>query len=338
MTMTLTEQLNAHRKKRHALEQLFLFARQLVVAGEGMGAVQCAALPSQTLGAQQAQQLESLIANYDVINTERLKQELRDTDQLLASELEAILKIAEISEQHFNAHFKVDSADTVNATLKKLYRRLQTFKIRAQKNLAIRSVLHQRGMPVAAIKLPVSQELLADQVKSLHQKEKSYRGKIQAAVQSILMDTTAILQSGHYPQAINDKMAETQQQLQQTLDHLDKGGRLDQLPFTIELDLNDSDYAVHALAQPNQAQQQEQEQEQEPAELAATENDESPPPSSDTAIEEQSIEPDSKPGFFYLLRCWLSTPPSVSWQDIKRQEARKAKHAKPKADRNGPPH
>jgi len=335
--MTLTEQLNAHRKKRYALEQLFLFARQLVVAGESMGAIQCAARPSQTLGAQQTQQLESRIANYDAINTERLKQELRDTDQLLSSELGDILKIAEISEQDFNAHFKTDSADTVNATLKRLYLRLQTFKARAQNNLAIRSVLHQRGMPVAAIKLPVSQELLADQVKGLRQKEKYYRGKIQAAVQSILTDTNAILQAGHYPSAINDKMAETQQQLQQTLDHLDKGGRLDQLPFTIELDLSDSDYALHTLAQPDQIQQQEQEQEQEPAELTANANNDTPPPASDTAIEEQNIATDGKPGFFYLLRRWLSTPSSVTWQDIKRQEARKSKHNKPKADRKGPP-
>lgn len=326
MSMTLTEQLNAHRKKRHALEQLFLFARQLVVAGEGMGAIECAARPSQTISAQQTQQLESRIASYDVINTEQLKPALRKTDQLLASELNAILKIAAISEQYFNAQVKADSTDTVNTTLKKLYQRLQRFKTRAQNNLAIRNVLLQRGTPATAIKLPVSQELLADRVKSLRQKEKGYSEKIQTAVQSMLTDTSAILQGGQYPQTINDKMAETQQQLLQTLDHLNKGRSLDQLPFTIELELNDRDYALHAHTLPTQTE--EQEQEQEPIHLAASANDEALPPISDTVIAEPDIEPAKKLGFFYLLKRWLNTPTSVSWQDIKRQEAGKAKHKK----------
>ena len=294
--ITLADQLLAHRKKRQALEQLISFARQISVAGDSMEALQFAARPSQRPDKGKLSFLLEMTAHLQAVDTATLQTRLAQIDKLLIAEVELFLHIATLNEDDFMELPHQNPTEDFHEQIESVQKRLQSFKRKAQTNVALRLVLHERGVQLQALKLPIAQDALAQQVTVLRQKENFCRKKIIQDIRLLLADTAHILHNHQYPQQMVDKLWETHDNLQQALAHLESGKSIESLSFNIEAHLEIDALPIAPDALP----------------LPAVE--ETPTEAS------KQLQEAGKNGFFARIDRWLNTPFDVSWNETKRDD------------------
>lgn len=282
--------LDQLRRKRAALEQLLALAHQLSRLQGGMGLVQQMLKPSQAPG-RKVSAIEQLAAQIDSHPTAKLQEQLGALDRLIARELSSVVVLAHLTQAEFIQRYCESKGAADAAAL--LEKQLGDFRRNGQLNVAIRYVLHRRGVQLRAAELPIAQEAVAKRVEALRGEEQQYRKRLRADAQELLTEVDDLL-AADYPLDIKVQYATTRDDLRQTLQLLDSGLPLEELPVSLEQPL---------IVPP-------------PGATAATPAVQPVAPGVAATV---PATPPQPRGFWKKLRLWLNTPWQTRWKDIDSQ-------------------
>lgn len=287
-------QLEQLTRKRAALEQLLLLAHQLSRMQGGMGMLQQMLKPSQAPG-RRISAIEELAAELHDIATAALQQQLGELDRLIARELSSVVVLSRLTRAEFIQRYCEAKGAADAAAL--LERQLEDFRRYSQRNVAIRYVLHGRGMQLKAAELPISQEAVAQRVEALRAEEQQCRQQMTQQAHDLLDDIAVVLAD---PRCTAEQQAQhraTQRGVERTLRLLASGRSLEELPLALD----------NAPAEDDAAPA--------PAAPAAR-----PRPAVPAPEQKGDVAPPQRLGFWKKFMLWLDTPWQTKWKDIDRRK------------------
>ena len=294
-----SKELHLLRSKKETLQNVIKIARALTRLHQSLQAILllgCAAskAPKHAMRfyAALSEEAKHLPANI-------LQQDLQAVDRLVRQDFASILAIADDND----THFPLGAAPAVAAPLGHegmlVHKLLDEFRRRAQTAVSLRIILRERGIATARFVLPVPEAILQKQIEALEKKETHYKARIRTDVIAMQADVEALLKNAAFPDAIQHELRQTQQGLQQNIEHIDAGLDLDNLPFPIEL--VESTEAIHSKN-----------------EFAGTEI-------KSAAIQKEATRSRASApaplGFFRKLWLWSTNPMREPWSKIGTEES-----------------
>jgi len=315
MPLDTTTKLDQISRKRAALEQLLLLAHQLSRMQGGIGSLQQMLKPSQAPG-RKISAIEQLGAQLAHHTSPQLQQQLAALDAVIARELSSVVVLSRLTRAEFIQRYCESKGAADAAAL--LEKQLENFRRNGQLNVAIRYVLHGRGVQIKAAELPISQEAVAQRVAALRGKEQQCRQQLTEQAQDLLAAIDLELADPATPPDIQLQHRAAKNNLEQTLRLLASGRSLEELPLQLnapaELSFNAAlDAATAAIdapptAPPIAAQNKH----------GASQNKHDHSQNKHGVYQDQRDTPQKKMprGFWQKLRLWLNTPWETRWKDI----------------------
>jgi hypothetical protein len=295
------QQLDQISRKRQALEQLLLLAHQLSRMQGGMGMLQQMLKPSQAPG-RKATALEQLCDALAPHSTEELRRQLAALDELIARELSSVVVLSRLTRAEFIQRYCESKGAADAAAL--LEKQLEEFRRNSQANVAVRYVLHGRGIQLKAAELPISQEAVAQRLEALRTEEQQCREQLTQQARELLVDIDAAIANPDCSAAELARQMASKLRVEGTLKMLEQGRSFEDLPR--ELSGEDAPL-VARMARP----------EIETGNAARP----APPAAPKTAAKQMApVKPEKPLGFWKKFKLWLNTPWETRWQDIDKDK------------------
>jgi hypothetical protein len=290
------QQLAQISRKRAALEQLLLLAHQLSRMQGGMGMLQQMLKPSQAPG-RKASIMEQMCSTLASRSTDELRRQLVALDALIARELSSVVVLSRLTRAEFIQRYCESKGAADAAAL--LEKQLDEFRHNSQSNVAVRYVLHGRGIQLKAADLPISQEAVAQGLKTLRTEEQQCRRQLTEQAQELLADIAVAVAVAN-PDCSADDRAQQQAArhgIENTLRLLDQGRSLEELPRRLDAA---ADAAL--IAQRPRAS------------AAPGEKARAKMPKTAAAPNPVTL------GFWGKFKLWLDTPWATRWKDIDKKK------------------
>ncbi len=224
-----TRQYQLITNKRMALEELINIASGVHNQQTALNELAIVARPSQQFSVKVARYLKSITAYLDDDSVEEIIARLDKVEAVTQNSLVKILRLADLD---------VDSLQDKqfdNIGVEDFTQFIADFKRRTHTSLALRYVLHQRGVAVAAFKLPISQEEIREQIIQLRQKENLCIKRISRDINTIIDDARLLIAQEMVTAEVRDELVRVSQAMLVNLAHLDNGGAVTEIPNVFEV-------------------------------------------------------------------------------------------------------
>jgi hypothetical protein len=295
------QQLDQISRKRQALEQLLLLAHQLSRMQGGMGMLQQMLKPSQAPG-RKATALEQLCDALAPRSTDELRRQLAALDELIARELSSVVVLSRLTRAEFIQRYCESKGAADAAAL--LEKQLEEFRRNSQTNVAVRYVLHGRGIQLKAAELPISQEAVAQRLEALRTEEQQCREQLTQQARELLVDIEAAIANPDCSAAELARQMAGKLRIEGTLKMLEQGRSLEDLPRELT---GDDAPILAAMARPAVEADNAARLAQPAAPRAA-------------AKQTKPLEPEKPLGFWKKFKRWLNTPWETGWKDIDKDK------------------
>mgnify|MGYP000064089108 CR=1 FL=1 len=230
MVMSSIDEIKLLAEKREALERLINAAKQVTRLAGSLDALKELVKPSQQASTR-LKFLQDITVHFDDFDTQELSVRLSKLDGFLQSDYLDVVKLSEFNEQELLEKYGSNVSDE---NVQSLSKRLQDFRRRAQTDVAIRVILHGRGVPLHALEFPMSQEQLQEKASEIKKKESHCKEKVKSQLEDTINTTRKILSSGQYPKSLKDSLLDVHKELRQSLDLLNQGKSIEDIPSLVE--------------------------------------------------------------------------------------------------------
>lgn len=301
------EQYQLVTDKRVALEKLINIATGVHDQQTALNNLSIATRPSQTFPEKAAKYLKSITKHLGDDSVEDIVKKLDTIEAIIQKALVQILHLTEIDVNSLRDN------QIKNIDVKRFSTSIDDFKRRTHTSLALRYVLHQRGVVIAPCKLHISQGEIREQVVLLKQKEQQCVEQIKLEINTIIHDTSLIITQKGISDEVKNDLANVHQAMLVNLEHLKNGGSITEIPnvfeiITLQLEPpTDEPGTANADA---------------PSDKGESSDNNTEPPTEASSSEQQDTGPDDKPGkisFWRHLKIWLTSSWGTRWSSIKKQ-------------------
>lgn len=291
-SMSITQQISALQMKRgilRSLVNLVISLEQLRVAVE---AVMLSGGDPQQLSAAELHSIDVIRQRVAQHSNEELQSAIDSLDRLVNDTLQELTRLA------------IELADDprINPVeLEAFHPRVNMFNRNARTSIALRALLAQRGIHLPAIVFNLPQEAISERLQKIEAREQQVRHKVEAHVEGMLQDITALLQNPSCAPSQQSIFLAMQQSLAENLAHIRAGLSLTDLPIPI-----DEIEAENEVFTPSASTEKAQ-----PREVAGQ-----PPANAVQATPQATADGSSAtpPGLIPRVRQWLNSPWNSSWK------------------------
>ena len=287
------DELSALQRKRATLEKVVRVALAVERLHESLQSVVVLGKPLSSASPQVREVMEQLEDSVRAQPINKLKETLKYLEKLVQGKLEIILEIAEMDdEQLLGLSADEDQVETL----------LETYSKNSQTAVAIKGLLHSRGVETQPTAFSISGEIIVKKLSEVVAREKTCRSRVELCIINMIDDTQTLLAKPDLAPSLVAVMNQSILKLQDNLDHLQSGKSIDNMPTRLEIVEIEGD-EVTSLESGKDSHQHFTPQQSVPALKPR------PQPSKHKSTEQG--------GFFYTLLRWLTTPKGVTWDDIK---------------------
>lgn len=289
-----TTELELIQRKRTALQKLIRLTSTLNRLLQGLQAVLLTGRPIADIPSKIIEQFQSLGEKLQGHSTDTLKNTLSTTDLRMQSDIKHVLQLTRMDDAELGKQIGGTGMKLVDNLNQNLDNYAGEFKKKAQTSIALRMVLKARNIVTKALKLPVPESFLEQQISVLDIRESECKKRIHRDMHSLDKDIDNMLRSEGCPDGIRQQLMQIKTNMQKNIQHFEAGKQLDEMPImyeSIELSATPQDVArVEAESQPT---------------VAVTVDA--------TAV----VTPEKKRarGFFSRVWLWLKSPMSANWKD-----------------------
>lgn len=291
-----TTELELIQRKRTALQKLIRLTSTLNRLLQGLQAVLLTGRPIADIPSKIIEQFQSLGEKLQGHSTDTLKNTLSTTDLRMQSDIKHVLQLTRMDDAELGKHIGGTGMKLVDNLNQNLDNYAGEFKKKAQTSIALRMVLKARNIVTRALKLPVPESFLEQQISVLDIRESECKKRIHRDMHSLDNDIDNMLRSEDCPDGIRQQLMQIKTNMQKNIQHFEAGKQLDDMPIMYE--------SIELSATPQDVAQVEAESR--PA-IAVT-------------VEATAVVTPEKTrarGFFSRVWLWLKSPMSANWKDTK---------------------
>lgn len=286
--------------KREALEQAVKIALHIERLHGSLEATLLMGRPTSELPEDALATLEELEGSVKSQPIDRLKESLAALEKVVQSRLSQILKISEM-----DAEALIASGAGEVETLLRDYRK------QAQTAVALRILLHSRGVATAPTELHVPVEQIRARLTVVEQKERAYRRIIKTEIVAMITETGRMLANDGLSPTMRHFLVASNEDLQRNLEHLDSGKKITSMPVAIEIiEMGEREISSFDTA-PSSTQT---------TEIPAVQKQRLIAPMEYTPALPKQVK--QKKGFFARLFQWMTTPDQITWGRTKQSQER----------------
>lgn len=272
--------------KRKVLEQIVNITTAIEQMQDSLHSCLVLGLPSKEFPKEALQLYKSLSGSIQHLPVSKVKEYLNNLETVINSQLK---KILQLSGMNFSSDETVEilflSSESEENSIIDL---LNDFKRTAQTAVSLRVLLKKRGVSTPGSVMPVSREMIQQQLQHLEEEDKQQRSKIKVQIMEMKESLQVMIENPAYPEAMKSMLTGVMDNLENDLHCIDAGGKLEELSFV-------------------------------------TENQELTVPEEQSEEQNQAVqqnEPDSnkqKSSLSKAANRWLNSSWDTSWQDVKNE-------------------
>lgn len=286
--------------KREALERAVKIALHIERLHSSLEATLLMGRPTSELPEDALAILEELEGSVKSRPINRLKESLAALEKIVQSRLSQILQISEMDAEALIA----SGAGEIEALL-------SDYRKQAQTAIALRILLHSRGVVTAPTELHVPAEQIRARLTVVEQKERSYRKIIKTEIVVMITEAARMLANEGLSPSMRQFLVASNDDLQRNLDHLDSGKKITSMPVAIEIiEMGEREISSFDTA-PTPTQT---------TEVPAVQKQRLVAPMEHTPASSPQVK--KKMGFFARLIHWMSTPDQITWKHTKPRQER----------------
>ncbi|MES9830671.1 MAG: hypothetical protein ABW139_00365 [Candidatus Thiodiazotropha sp. DIVDIV] len=266
--------------KRKILQQIVEITNAIEGMQESLNAVLVLGVPSKDLPESALNLFSSLSESLRNLPVKQIQGYFNNLETLIKSQLEKILHYSGLDySQDENIEFISLSSDDEEPNPLDL---LDEFKRTSQTAVSMRVLLRKRGVPTPGSPVPVSPEVIKNQIGELDKQEKQQRDKAGQKIDEMKADVESMLANPVYPDEMKEILKGVISNLDKDKQLLTSGASLNKLSFVTE---SEEIVGVDEVAV------------EESIEITAV------------------PEPSNSDGFSDRASRWLNSPWDVSWKD-----------------------
>jgi len=290
--VNLTQELHNLQEKKSTLERAVRIAASLEKLNHGLKAVILMGKPTSSISKKSIENIEELDEKTKILPSTKLKEILERLENTVQEKLSLILRITEKEEGEREDAESVDddigylSHDDVHGILHEYLKSAQTA-------VALKIMLRARGEITKPTKLSLPADEIKIRLTEVDAREKKCRNKVKNEMTVLIHDTEKMLKRDELPHDLREMIKVTHASLEMNLRHIESGGSIDNMPVSIENVEMGGDEADFFEVQP-------------------------------VVLKKKNSElkihrPVKRPGFFYKLWRWATTPANIGWQDVEEE-------------------
>ena len=288
---SVTEHIRLIKQRRKSLDHVIKFTLGISRLQKSLESVLLLKKPTADIPRDLLKVLENISDNVANLPSKELEKRLTRIEESIQEDMNAIMGITK----------QPDSIDGTNsnqpeAVSAKLQTLIDNFRRRINTAIVLKLHMRTRGMKVAETTIPITAEELVSQVSKLVVEEKKCRTKTKDELKSMNNQMELILNNDDCPQAMKSYADKLRQEINQNIEHLNKGRDIEKMPYVVEI----IQMGENETTKSNPVEQP----------IQTNENL--------STKEEITETPDNqKLSFFSKLIKWLTSSWSVKWKDIK---------------------
>ncbi|NOY67209.1 MAG: hypothetical protein GXP13_07350 [Gammaproteobacteria bacterium] len=289
-SVNLTQELKNLQDKKNTLEQAIKIASSLEKLNQGLKAVILMGKPASGISKKSLENIEELDDKTKILSSFKLKEILARLEKTVHKKLTLIIEIAGMDE-------KLDAEDNGAADLsqEEIDIILHEYLKSAQTAVALKVILRARGEVTRPTVLSLPSGVIKEQLAAVDAREKDCRLKVKAEMHDLIVDTEVVLSREDLPDELREIIEITRVSLEMNLQHIKEGKNINDMPVTIESIEIGSDKSRRVQSK-TKGQKNKIEKIKK--------------------IYYKKTHKKPQSGFFQKLWRWVTTPPSVGWNDI----------------------
>jgi len=297
----LTQELHNLQEKKNTLEQAVRIASSLEKLNDGLKAVMLMGKPTSSISQKSLENIEELDEKTKILSSQKLKEILERLENTVHEKLALII---EISDKEDGSTEEVEESNVSQLSHDEIDVILKEYLKSAQTAIALKVVLRARGEITKPTVLSLPENDIKNKLNEVDIREKECRVKVKNEMTILIRDTESVLSRDDLPENLRAMVKLTCESLALNLKHIEQGKSIDDMPFAIEnvemASENIDD--VHVVSKANKKK------------IAKIKKSYS-----------EKLNSKVKRGFIYKLLRWVTTPPSVGWNDIDNEIKNKDK-------------
>lgn len=288
---SVSEEIRLIKQRRKSLDHIIKFTLGISRLQQSLESVLLLKKPTKDIPRDLLKVLGNISDNIANLPSNELLKRLTHIEESIQNDMDNIMSIT-------------NQPDTINASnsnqaediSEKLQLLINDFRRRINTAIVLKLHMRTRGMKVAETTIPITAEELVTQASKLVVEEKKCRTKTKDELQAMNNQMEIILNNEDCPASMKKYANELQQEINENIEHLNKGKDIEKMPFVIEI-----------------------------IQMGESDNSEPNPTSSSSQVEENIVPVDDvttatndkKISFFSKIQKWLATPWAVKWKNIK---------------------
>lgn len=294
---SVTDEIRLLKQRRKSLDHVIKFTLGINRLQHSLESISLLKKPTKDIPRDLLRLFGNISDTVGTLPSSELTIRLARIEETLQHDIDTILGIS-------NEPTVLDSTSGEQSASEDIAEKLQTlindFRRRANTAIVLKLHLRTRGINVAETIIPIKPEALLTQISKLVVEEKKCHHRTKEELNKLDNQIGEIIDNESYPDEVRHHALTMRQQINENIDHLNKGKDIEKMPFVIEII-------------------QIQDSENEDTRPAITDKVN---PAKSTEITTEKKDPvqnntnKSKTGFLKKLLKWMSSPWSVKWHDI----------------------
>ena len=201
-----TTELELIQRKRTALQKLIRLTSTLNRLLQGLQIVLLTGRQIADIPAKIIEQFQALGEKLQGHSTDTLKNTLSTTDIRMQSDIKQVLQLTRMDDAALSKYIGGTGSQLVENLNQNLESYAGEFKKKAQTSIALRMVLKARNIVTKALKLPVAESFLEQQIATLDLRETECRHRIHSSMHSLDADLDNLLHNTDCPEELKQKL------------------------------------------------------------------------------------------------------------------------------------
>ncbi|MDQ7048205.1 MAG: hypothetical protein Q9M92_01165 [Enterobacterales bacterium] len=294
-----TNQFKQITQKRRALETLINIAGCIETQQQSLKELSVLARPSQKYPPQLVKHIQLLTDGLGEQPVSDLLKRLEAVEKVTSKTLKQLLVMAQLDAND------IRDEQIANLTAEAYFEAIDQFKSRTQTALALRYILIKRGVNIAPFELAIPQESITGHIGELKKKERGCVKQIRKEIINIVKDSDELLKNPSIPKEMKHEVMTVKLAMRVNLEHLDKGGKVCDIPNVFEALVLETEKDREQKQQP--PPQQDLVHKKQPAAIKRKIN------------KQLATKKQQKPSLAKRAKKWLASPWSVGWKDLDDQ-------------------
>ena len=288
---SVNEEIRLIKQRRKSLDHIIKFTLGISRLQKSLESVLLLKKPTKDIPRDLLTVLGNISDNVANLPSKELLKRLARIEESIQEDMNTIMGITKqpASIDASNSNQPEDISDKLQTLINDFRRRINTA-------IVLKLHMRTRGMDVSETTVPVTAEELVSQVSKLVVEEKKCRTKTKDELEAMDNQMEIIINNEGCPETMKDYADKLRQEINQNLEHLNKGKDIEKMPYVVEIIQMGKDETTKPAST-----------------IQATKINEN-----SAATEAATKIPDNqKLSFFNKLGKWLSSPWAAKWKDIK---------------------